>query len=162
MLDVIAVTCLLGTGSAVPLDANTVITAAHVTQGDTCHIAAKSLSPIQVDSRADIYVARLSSPLTSPAPTISCAPIRTGETYTLKGAQRTTRAVAIETRYDVRTQNGITYDLRGLRGRSHAGQSGGAVLNQAGEVVGIISASTADGNVGVVEFARTPLCNPST
>jgi hypothetical protein len=100
----------------------------------------------QVDSRADIYVARLSSPLTSPAPTISCAPIRTGETYTLKGAQRTTRAVAIETRYDV-----------AAHARGHNFELGAPVQSHLVQGVGTTSSGRALRRTGVLRCITAAL-----
>lgn len=158
MIDALIISCALGFGSGVALDGNTFITANHVVEGDTCTVNGREFTMVQVDRDRDIFVGRVTRPFDKPAPIVSCNPLVTGDRYTIRGARRTTTVTVINTRYDVRVATGITRDLRGVTGRAYPGQSGAPVLDSEGRVAGLLSASTADGNAGVIEFASTGLC----
>lgn len=163
-IEVVLISCAMGFGSGVVIAPNTVISAAHVFAGDTCIIEGRSASIVYQDADSDVIILT-----TDPArpfqrqTTVSCAPITTDHTYRLIGSRARSTVRAIDTRYDVRVApTQITYNLRGAdplpRQNTKPGMSGGAVVNEQDELVGIISATTADGKVGIIELATTPMC----
>jgi hypothetical protein len=158
MLSTLLVSCALGFGSATAITPTTFVTASHVFAGDRCTVEGQEVEIVYDDPAQDILIGRVANPLSVPPAVVSCGLLETGKRYRLMGARRQTRAVATETYYDVRTETAVTRDMRGLRGSVSPGMSGGGVLNDAGEIVGVIS-SLGDGRViGVREFATTQLC----
>jgi len=157
MLNALLVSCALGFGSATPITADTFVSARHVFLNDVCNVAGREVEIVFQDAESDILIGRVKRPFDAPL-AVSCARLETGSTYRLVGAKDRSRARATATYYDIRVETGIVRDMRGLTGRAEPGMSGGAVLNDQGAIVGIISAEGRNGVVGVREFATTGLC----
>jgi hypothetical protein len=161
-IEVVLISCAMGFGSGVVIAPNTVISAAHVFQNDTCIIDNRSATIVYQDADSDVVI--LTTDPDRPFQrqmTVSCAPITTNETYRLIGSRARSTVRAIDTRYDVRVApTQITYNLRGAdpSRTPEPGMSGGAVVDEQDRLVGIISATTADGKVGIIELATTPMC----
>lgn len=152
------VSCALGFGSATPITETTFVSASHVFAGDRCEVAGRSIEIVYDDPVQDILIGRVTRPFDAPL-AVSCARLETGKSYRLQGARDRGRAVATDQYYGVKTETAQTLDMRGMRGRAVPGMSGGAVLDDAGAIVGVISSEGENGIVAVREFATTQLCD---
>lgn len=159
MLSTLLVTCALGFGSATAITPTTFVTASHVFAGDRCTVQGQEVEIVYDDPIQDILIGRVVRPLDAAPAVVACQRLETGTRYRLEGARRRTRAVAESTYFDIRTETAITRDMRGLRGPVSPGMSGGGVLNDRGEIFGVISSEGTNGVIGVREFATTQLCS---
>lgn len=165
MLDAIAIQCgPHSSGSAVAISETEAITAYHVVRNGGCTVGAGSALTIKSSDRPlDFAVVVARQPrFRGRAVGYSCNRLTAGETYTLSGRLGSHRATA--TGNHVRTIDPVyryTFEaVAELEGPSESGMSGGAVVDQAGRVVAVISSSSAT-RTYVRELADTPLCgNP--
>lgn len=151
-------------GTGVYISATDLVTAAHVIEEGTCRIGGVPVEVVHLDKARDFAVVR--TPLKSDRRiTISCAGFREGADYFGVGYARGTdfvmqRFTGTRDKVSSRALAGMAV----LRGKGFHGQSGGAMIDDLGRLVGIVSAGPQDGTPWL--FSRpltdTYLCAPQS
>lgn len=145
----------VGTGESI--SATDIATANHIAASGKCSVDGKPVATVYSDKIRDFAVVRTAEH--SPRRvTVSCAGFREGDDYFAVGwAQGTDFAVQRITGTSDTMKNGPWSLLRGL---SFRGQSGGAVYDGQGRMVGIVNAGVADGTPWLMSLpmSETYLC----
>ncbi|MFN3930869.1 MAG: hypothetical protein ACK4JY_03885 [Brevundimonas sp.] len=137
--------------SAVVIAPNRVIGAEHGFAAGGC-----GTEPIWYDRDLDLYVGGTSEAFTTQA-AVSCDGVIAGRTYRLIGFEREFSGAALAGYRTIESETGTKDNMMAVEGGAQIGMSGGAVLDDKGALVGIISAT--NGEVTYVrEFSTTSLC----
>lgn len=150
-----------GAGTGVVLDARTgtVITNAHVVEGATAVTvsldadrAPRRATVVSTHPDADVAVLRVadtrglvSAPLAKQAATVGDEVVAIGNALALEGGLTVTRGIVSALHRDLQTEAGSLEDLLQTDAAISSGNSGGALVNAAGEVIGINTAVAASG-----------------
>ncbi|RSB43066.1 serine protease [Brevundimonas sp. 357] len=161
---VVRLKCGMGTGSAVILGGDTILTANHVVSGDTCSMwpagaRGEAFEIVTQDPAADLVVARVAD-AERPSLSVSCDGLVTGERYWLVGyANKMERTISIpvvatDRVVNARMPSGVARGLRMVEA------AGGAVLDAQGRMVAFNSAVGTDwgSETYVKELKGTPVC----
>lgn len=151
-------------GTAFATDDNRFATAAHVAREGNCQLGpAQPLRVMDYDDRRDYARGRTAT--FGGNLRVSCEPIVAGQQYILVGypagsnEERRVFARATGQTHDINQGNLRMNGLVSLRGVAVRGMSGGPVLNQSGEVVGIISSVSMSARLTLVQpIINTDYC----
>jgi S1-C subfamily serine protease len=152
MFEVLRIVCALGAGSFIPISDTDYMTAAHV-------VAPVNGCPydevIHRDPAEDVAVVRMERKHGYPVLKLSCDGIAPNTYYDFIHSRGRGRAMTGERRYRLDISSSLVLLNRPLP----QGASGGAVLNNRGEVVGVIVASSQQaGGTLVRDLQDTALC----
>jgi S1-C subfamily serine protease len=140
------ITCGNAMGSGVRIDGDLVLTADHVVAGRTCTIDNVPVELVHEDGERDIAIIRTASISPSRMP-LSCAGFVTGRMYLAVGYARGEHLVVqrLQGTGGTETRDGRFLGLSELRGLIFPGMSGGAIVDETGQLVGIVNAGNAAG-----------------
>ena len=147
------IACEFQVGSGIQINSNTVITAEHVVRNGGCRVdyarrgGYRDLTVVNSSSNNDFAELSSSQTLRGTNMRVSCEGVVTGQTYWLAGYPGGGNLSVVQVQATDRYIRGVTANsrytidnLRVMQGQAYGGMSGGPVINQAGQVVGIISA----------------------
>jgi len=162
---VVQVRCGGSTGTAAWIDRNTLITAQHVTRNGACSIKGQAAATVYEEARLDFAVLRSASD----APermrmAVSCAGFKDGARYFgvgfALGRHFVTQPFTGTRYFETRRRRDAFAGMSMLRGYSFRGMSGGPVVDESGNIVGIVNGGLQDGR-GVMlsrSMRETYLC----
>lgn len=154
---VLLIECIASFGTAFVVNGETVVSADHVFKNETCAIEGVPFVDSYAIPDRDFWSAKSVDPAPIVSLPYSCEPLKYREVYTLVGSKVTTYAVA-QRKYVEAIMNGQSMRARAMFGEVFAGQSGGPVMDDDGNVRAIISGGNGDTLVTVIELADTPIC----
>lgn len=165
--------CSSQVGSGVQIGGNTIITAEHVIRNGGCNVVYRGTTPVRsltvlnAASNADFAELASRQHLRGRTLPTSCQGVVAGQTYWLAGYPAGGDLRVVEVQATSQYIRGVTPDsrytidnLRVMQGMAQKGMSGGPVINQLGEVVGVISSVSMDGSnrTMIKELKHTWLC----
>lgn len=143
--DIDLIECTTKRGTGVRIDEDLLLTAAHVVSEDTCSVRGAPVELIYFNGDKDVAVVRTKG-LNPSRMTYTCSGFKRGETYFAVGWAGGTDLVVNRVRATgLNRQSGDFKGLAVLRGLTFHGMSGGAVVNQDGELVGLVNAGNSSG-----------------
>lgn len=154
------VSCIRAKGSGVRIDADLVLTAAHVVSPGGCSVDGQPANIVHFDGARDLAVLQTAEPAGSRS-MLACKPFARGGAYFAigyaSGEHLIVQRLSGEGRY---RRSGEFRGLALLKGLIFPGMSGGAVIDGNGLVVGLVTAGNPYGLAMSRELTGTYLCKP--
>jgi S1-C subfamily serine protease len=151
--------CGNATGSGVRIDGALVLTAYHVVAHRTCTIDGMPVSVAHVDEKNDVAVVRTVYEEETRAP-LTCGGFVAGKAYFAVGWARG-RSLIVQRMTgtgDTAKAKGDFHGMAILRGLSFPGMSGGAIVDELGQLVGVVNAGNPYGHTLSRPLAQTYIC----
>lgn len=155
---VLLIECIASFGTAFVVNGDIIVSADHVFKNETCAIEGVPFTNVNTVADRDFWSAKSTDAPPVVSLPYSCAPLKHREVYTLVGSKVTTYAVA-QRNYVKAIMDGQSMRARAMFGEVFAGQSGGPVMDDDGNVRAIISGGDGGTLVTVIELADTPICS---
>ena len=153
------IVCETVVGSGVRIDGNLVLTADRVVAGRACTIDDVPVELVHEDGARDIAIVRTAAASSIRVP-LTCAGFATGFSYFAVGFAHGRKLVVqrLHGTDGIEIRDEALRGLSQLRGLVFPGMSGGPIVDEAGQVVGIVSAGNGSGLTLSRALNQTKLC----